>query len=89
MAGVYSAIVLATGPTVVSPLVDQIKLVSPLSEVLKAEGLVLEPIGAVLALLLLELILGDLHGIKEVFIALMQRLGGGVLIGISLSLIHI
>ncbi len=83
VAGVYSAIVLATGPTVVSPLVDQIKLISPLSEVLKAEGLVLEPIGAVLALLLLELILGDLHGIKEVFIALMQRLGGGVLIGIS------
>ena len=83
VAGVYSAIVLATGPTVVSPLVDQIKLVSPLTEVLKAEGLVLEPIGAVLALLLLELILGDLHGIKEVFIALMQRLGGGVLIGIS------
>jgi len=83
VAGVYSAIVLATGPTVVSPLVDQIRLVSPLSEVLKAEGLVLEPIGAVLALLLLELILGDLHGIKEVFIALMQRLGGGVLIGLS------
>ena len=83
VAGVYSAIVLATGPTVVSPLVDQIKLISPLSEVLKAEGLVLEPIGAVLALLLLELILGDLHGIKEVFIALMQRLGGGVAIGVS------
>ena len=36
-----------------------------------------------LALLLLEFILGDLHGIKEVFIALMQRLGGGVLIGLS------
>ena len=48
---------------------------------MKAEGLVLEPIGAVLALLLLELLLGDLHGIREVFIALMQRLGGGVLIG--------
>ena len=83
VAGVYSAIVLATGPTVVTPLVEQIKLASPLSEVLKAEGLVLEPIGAVLALLLLEFILGDLHGIEEVFIALMQRLGGGVLIGLS------
>ena len=82
VAGVYSAIVLATGPTVVSPLVEQIQLASPLSEVLKAEGLVLEPIGAVLALLLLEFILGDLHGIQEVFIALMQRLGGGILIGL-------
>jgi len=83
VAGVYSAIVLATGPTVVSPLVEQIKLTSPLSEVLKAEGLLLEPIGAVLALLLLELTLGDLRGINDVFIALMQRLGGGVLIGLS------
>jgi len=83
VAGIYSAIVLATGPTVVSPLVEQIKLASPLSEVLKAEGLLLEPIGAVLALLLLELTLGDLRGIYDVFIALMQRLGGGVLIGLS------
>jgi len=83
VAGIYSAIVLATGPTVVSPLVELIKLASPLSEVLKAEGLLLEPIGAVLALLLLELTLGDLRGIKDVFIALMQRLGGGVLIGLS------
>ncbi len=82
VAGIYSAIVLATGPTVVSPLVEQIKLASPLSEVLKAEGLLLEPIGAVLALLLLELTLGDLRGINDVFIALMQRLGGGVLIGL-------
>ena len=83
VAGIYSAIVLATGPTVVSPLVEQIKLASPLSEVLKAEGLLLEPIGAVLALLLLELTLGDLRGINDVVIALMQRLGGGVLIGLS------
>jgi len=83
VAGTYSAIVLATGPTVDSPLVEQIKLASPLSEVLKAEGLLLEPIGAVLALLLLELTLGDLRGINDVFIALMQRLGGGVLIGLG------
>jgi len=83
VSGIFSAIVLATGPTVVSPLVEQIKLVSPLSEVLKAEGLLLEPIGAVLALLLLELTLGDLRGINDVFIALMQRLGGGVVIGLS------
>ena len=83
VSGIYSAIILATGPTVVSPLVEQIRLVSPLSDVLKAEGLLLEPIGAVLALLLLELTLGDLHGINDVFIALMQRLGGGVLIGLG------
>ena len=85
LAAVFSAIVLATGPTVVTPLVRQIRLAPPLGEVLEAEGLVLEPIGAVLALLLLELVLGNLHGWREVMLGLLYRLGGGVLIGASVG----
>jgi len=81
LAAVFSAIVLATGPTVVIPLVRQIRLAPPLGEVLEGEGLILEPIGAVLALLLLELALGDLHGWRELALGLLQRLGGGVAIG--------
>ncbi|MCX5939469.1 MAG: cation:proton antiporter [Cyanobium sp. LacPavin_0818_WC50_MAG_67_9] len=81
LAAVFSAIVLATGPTVVNPLVRQIRLSPPLGEVLEGEGLILEPIGAVLALLLLELVLGDLHGWRDVALGLLQRLGGGVAIG--------
>ncbi|MCX5925881.1 MAG: cation:proton antiporter [Cyanobium sp. LacPavin_0920_WC12_MAG_63_22] len=81
LAAVFSAIVLATGPTVVTPLVRQIRLAPPLGEVLEGEGLILEPIGAVLALLLLELALGDLHGWRELAMGLLQRLGGGVAIG--------
>jgi NhaP-type Na+/H+ or K+/H+ antiporter len=81
LAAVFSAIVLATGPTVVNPLVRQIRLASPLGEVLEGEGLVLEPIGAVLALLLLELTLGDLHGWRALVTGLLLRLGGGVAIG--------
>lgn len=83
VAAVYSAIVLATGPTVVTPLVQQIRLAPPLGDVLEAEGLVLEPVGAVLALLLLELLLGDLHGWRGLAIGLLSRLGGGVLIGLA------
>ena len=85
LAAVFSAIVLATGPTVVTPLVRQIRLTPPLGEVLEAEGLVLEPVGAVLALLLLELVLGNLHGWREVMLGLLYRLGGGVLIGASVG----
>ncbi|MGB1415992.1 MAG: cation:proton antiporter [Synechococcus sp.] len=85
VASVYSAIVLATGPTVVTPLIRQIRLAAPLGDVLEAEGLVLEPIGAVLALLLLELVLGDLHGWRELLVGLLSRLGGGVLIGASVG----
>ena len=83
VAAVYSAIVLATGPTVVTPLVQQIRLAPPLGDVLEAEGLMLEPVGAVLALLLLELLLGDLHGWRGLAIGLLSRLGGGVLIGLA------
>ena len=82
VAAVYSAIVLGTGPTVVTPIVQQIRLAPPLGDVLEAEGLVLEPVGAVLALLLLELLLGDLYGWRGLAIGLLSRLGGGVLIGI-------
>ena len=82
VAAVYSAIVLATGPTVVTPLVQQIRLASPLGDVLEAEGLLLEPVGAVLALLLLELLLGDLYGWRELVLGLLARLGGGIGIGL-------
>ena len=85
VAAVFSAIVLATGPPVVTPLVRQIRLAPPLGDVLEAEGLVLEPIGAVLALLLLELVLGNLHGWRELLLGLLSRLGGGVLIGASVG----
>jgi NhaP-type Na+/H+ or K+/H+ antiporter len=82
LASVFSAIVLATGPTVVNPLVRQMGLRPPLGELLEGEGLVLEPIGAVLALMLLELVLGDLqtwHGVAQ---GLLLRMGFGISIGV-------
>ena len=57
---VFGAIALATGPTVVNPLVRPMGLSPFLARVLEAEGLILEPVSAVLALLLLQLALGDL-----------------------------
>lgn len=81
LAWVFAAIALATGPTVVTPMVQQMRLLPGLGKVLEAEGLILEPAGAVLALLLLQLALGDLQGWRSVGLLLVARLGGGVLIG--------
>ncbi len=78
---VYGAIALATGPTVVAPILRQLGLAPFLSRLLEAEGLILEPVGAVLALLLLDLALGDLGRWQDVVVRLLLRLGGGVLIG--------
>ena len=81
LAWVFAAISLATGPTVVTPMVQQMRLLPGLGQILQAEGLILEPIGAVLALLLLQLALGDLAGWADVVSLLGLRVGGGVAIG--------
>ena len=81
LAWVFGAIALATGTTVVTPMVQQMRLLPGLGQVLEAEGLILEPAGAVLALLLLQVALGDLDRWQAVVPLLLLRLGGGVLIG--------
>ena len=78
---VFGAIALATGPTVVNPLVRQMGLSPFLARVLEAEGLILEPVSAVLALLLLQLALGDLGSWQDVVWRLLVRLGVGVALG--------
>ncbi|MCX5947323.1 MAG: cation:proton antiporter [Cyanobacteria bacterium] len=88
---VFGAIALATGPTVVNPLVRQMRLSPFLARVLEAEGLILEPVSAVLALLLLQLALGDLGGWQDVAWRLLLRVGVGVglgaLAGLALALV--
>jgi NhaP-type Na+/H+ or K+/H+ antiporter len=78
---IFGAIALATGPTVVNPLVRQMRLSPFLAMVLEAEGLILEPVSAVLALLLLQLALGDLASWQDVAWRLLLRVGVGVALG--------
>jgi len=81
LALVFSAIALATGPTVVTSLVRQMRLPPFLSQVLEAEGLLLEPFSAVLALLLLQSAMGDVASWQELAQRLVLRFGGGVAAG--------
>ncbi|MEB3319147.1 MAG: cation:proton antiporter [Cyanobacteriota bacterium] len=81
LALVFGAIALATGPTVVTSLVRQMRLPPFLSQVLEAEGLLLEPFSAVLALLLLQSAMGDVASWQELTQRLVVRFGGGVAAG--------
>ena len=87
LAWVFGAISLATGPTVVNPMVRQIRLKEPLGKILEAEGLILEPFSAVLALLLVQVALGDLSRWQDVAVPLVLRFGGGVAIGAASGLL--
>ena len=83
LAAVLGAIVVVTGPTVVGPLLRLVQPNRQVSSVLKWEGIVIDPVGAVLALLVFEAVragvgLGGLSGIAVKGFA-MTILVGGVL----------
>lgn len=51
------AILVVTGPTVIVPLLQHVRVRRPLNTILKWEGIVIDPIGAMLAVLVFEAIL--------------------------------
>jgi NhaP-type Na+/H+ or K+/H+ antiporter len=56
----FGGLVVVTGPTVVGPLVSGLRLKTRVSTVLEAEGVLIDPIGAILAVVILRLALsGD------------------------------
>ena len=54
---VFGSLVVVTGPTVVGPLVEELRLRPRVATVLEAEGVLIDPIGAILARVVLELVL--------------------------------
>lgn len=59
----FSALIIVTGPTVITPILRNIPLKNDLSAVLKWEGILIDPIGALAAVLVFEFIsVGEGHG---------------------------
>jgi len=66
----FSALIIVTGPTVITPILRNIPLKKDISAVLKWEGILIDPIGALVAVLVFEFISVDAGGefTKTVFI---------------------
>lgn len=56
MSFLFSALIIVTGPTVITPILRNIPLKKDLSAVLKWEGILIDPIGALVAVLVFEFI---------------------------------
>jgi NhaP-type Na+/H+ or K+/H+ antiporter len=54
----FGSLVVVTGPTVIGPLVRGLRLRPRVATVLEAEGVLIDPVGAILAVLMLELATG-------------------------------
>lgn len=82
-ATVFGGIMIVTGPTVIAPLLRQAKLTSRPAQVLQWEGIVNDPIGALVAVIALEIVLVYNTGVTwgEALGQLMLGIGFAVLIG--------
>ena len=56
MSFLFSALIIGTGPTVITPILRNIPLKQDVSAVLKWEGILIDPIGALVAVLIFEFI---------------------------------
>ena len=54
----FGTLVIVTGPTVIRPLLRNVPLRSRLSTVLEAEGVLIDPIGAIVAAVTLQIVIG-------------------------------
>ena len=86
----FGSLVVVTGPTVVTPLLRDLRLRPRVATVLEAEGVLIDPIGAILAVLVLEIALAPAaetvaSGATGLAIWLAVGAGGGGLAGLLLA----
>ncbi|WP_417371179.1 cation:proton antiporter [Gelidibacter japonicus] len=62
MSFLFSALIVVTGPTVITPILRHIPLKQDVSAVLRWEGILIDPIGALVAVLVFEFISVDVGG---------------------------
>jgi NhaP-type Na+/H+ or K+/H+ antiporter len=78
------SLVIVTGPTVINPLLRRIKVKSSVATVLEAEGVLIDPVGAFIAVLALEAVLRTANPTVGSELANFGlRLGLGVLMGLA------
>lgn len=75
----FSGLIIVTGPTVISPILRNVPLKKDVSSVLKWEGILIDPIGALVAVLVYEFIVAGEGG--EFTITALKEFGKIVLFG--------
>ncbi|MBE9136733.1 cation:proton antiporter [Nodosilinea sp. LEGE 07088] len=82
LAFLYASLVVVTGPTVISPLLRQVEVDRKVATILEGEGVLVDPVGAILAVVVLDIILNGDTAPAIVVGGLILRLGIGALIGV-------
>ncbi|BFT32224.1 sodium:proton antiporter [Alteromonas sp. D210916BOD_24] len=83
LAFLFSAIVTVTGPTVVMPMIRAIRPSKNVAQILKWEGIVIDPIGAILAVLVFEYIVASQNAVSHTLVVFFKTILIGALVGVA------
>ncbi|NCR52032.1 MAG: sodium:proton antiporter [Microcystis aeruginosa L211-07] len=83
IAFLYASLVVVTGPTVVGPLLKQVAVDRRVATLLEGEGVLIDPVGAILAVVVLNTIIDSHSRPMAIITGLTLRLGIGAAIGIA------
>lgn len=83
IAFLYASLVVVTGPTVIGPLLRQVAVDRRVATLLEGEGVLIDPVGAILAVVVLNTIIDSHARPLEIITGLTLRLGIGAAIGIA------
>lgn len=81
LAILYGSLVVVTGPTVVAPLLKQVQADRRVATLLEGEGVIIDPVGAILAVVVLNIVLQENTGPTSIVVGMISRLGLGTIIG--------
>ncbi|ARU95499.1 cation:proton antiporter [Tatumella citrea] len=85
LSALVGAVTVVTGPTVIAPLMRVVRPKNTINQVLRWEGIIIDPVGAIFTLLVFEFIV--LHQKSESYIHLFLTLGKTVGVGLAIGAI--
>jgi NhaP-type Na+/H+ or K+/H+ antiporter len=81
LAFLVGALLVATGPTVIAPILEVVPVRNRVGTALETEGIVNDVTAAILAVVIFEAIIADVTALDAVLALFAQRLGIGVVVG--------
>ena len=85
LAALIGALLIATGPTVITPIVDVVAVRDRVAALLETEGIVNDVTAAILAIVVFEALLLEQAGVRAFVQQFIARLGVGLLVGAAVA----
>ncbi len=79
----FGALIIVTGPTVIAPLIRNVRPTANIGSILRWEGIIIDPIGASIAVLVFDFIISRGSGLRSTFFGMVQIVGIGTVLGLA------